>query len=305
MVVETDAAISFAHKVSSQEDHDYLRFLVDNNVIDQWSGNQDWAVDTYQVTAGTHTFKWTYAKDSASSANSDHAWIDDIAFPTPPADSVAIAGLSDTSLAFGEVGTGYASALPLTVTNYGNRTLTGSIASIPGFSVDLAGRTREAGKAVKNRDVAFTLETGQSVTYNVTFAPTEQTPYSGTLIVASNDSAYPSLQIPVAGTGIVGNQDGSQVPLVTKLSGNYPNPFNPVTEIRFSLANPTSVSLRVFDLRGRMVKELFANEALSAGDHRVTWNGTDNNNQPVGSGIYFYEMRGGKYTSTKKMILLK
>jgi hypothetical protein len=107
---------------------------------------------------------------------------------------------------------------------------------------------------------------------------------------------------PLAGTD---SDTGAVVPKVTALKGNYPNPFNPETQIAFDLADNAKVSLRIFDTRGRLVRTLVRNEMMNAGAHSVSWNGTDDSRNPVGSGVYFYEMRGGKYTSVKKMILLK
>jgi hypothetical protein len=104
---------------------------------------------------------------------------------------------------------------------------------------------------------------------------------------------------------VVGNDTHATVPPMYALEQNSPNPFNPETAIAFSLAENANVSLRVFDTRGRLVRTLVNNEAMPAGSHTVNWNGTNDSRNPVASGVYFYEMRGGKYTSVKKMILLK
>jgi len=94
------------------------------------------------------------------------------------------------------------------------------------------------------------------------------------------------------------------IPTVTALSGNYPNPFNPTTEVKFSLNEAADVNIIVFNIKGEKVKTL-VNGHMEAAFHTVTWNGDDDSGRNVGSGIYFYKMRAGKYTSTKKMILMK
>ncbi|MCD4696109.1 MAG: FG-GAP-like repeat-containing protein, partial [Bacteroidales bacterium] len=91
----------------------------------------------------------------------------------------------------------------------------------------------------------------------------------------------------------------------TTLTGNYPNPFNTETTITFSLTeNTENTELSIYDIRGRKVKTLI-NKKLSAGKHSFIWNGKDNNNKQVPGGIYFYKLKSGKFTSTKKMILMK
>ncbi|MCF7792650.1 MAG: S8 family serine peptidase [Candidatus Cloacimonetes bacterium] len=93
--------------------------------------------------------------------------------------------------------------------------------------------------------------------------------------------------------------------LVDMLGGNYPNPFNPTTNINYSLAEDGLVQIDIFNVKGQLVKHLVS-EHQSSGNHLITWNGKDDNNKSVGSGIYFYKMRaGGRYTSTRKMIMLK
>ena len=78
--------ISFYRKVSSESSYDYLRFYIDGNQQDQWSGEIAWSQVSYPVTTGLHTFKWTYYKDSSVSSGSDCGWVDYIVFPpvSPP-----------------------------------------------------------------------------------------------------------------------------------------------------------------------------------------------------------------------------
>lgn len=90
----------------------------------------------------------------------------------------------------------------------------------------------------------------------------------------------------------------------TALHGNYPNPFNPATTIDFSLKAPGRVKIDVFNIRGQLVETLIDDE-LAKGHHSVSWNGTDNRNQPVSSGVYFYRMTAEDKLLTRKMMLLK
>jgi len=80
--VLVDGEISFMKKVSSESSWDFLKFYIDGQEKDTWSGTVDWSEETYPVTAGTHTFKWSYTKDTSVSNGSDCAWVDYIIFPT-------------------------------------------------------------------------------------------------------------------------------------------------------------------------------------------------------------------------------
>jgi len=85
---------------------------------------------------------------------------------------------------------------------------------------------------------------------------------------------------------------------------NYPNPFNPTTTISFNLPTEGQVSLEVFNAKGQKVNTL-VNEVKSAGAHSVVWSGTDSRGGGLTSGVYYYKIKTGRFTSTKKMILLK
>jgi len=96
----------------------------------------------------------------------------------------------------------------------------------------------------------------------------------------------------------------TQLPESTFMLSNYPNPFNPTTTIKYSLEENSKVDLCIFNIKGQKVKQLLSDQR-SAGQHSVVWNGTDNNNKPVSSGIYFYKLKTNNYEKVKKMILLK
>ncbi|MDP8268816.1 MAG: choice-of-anchor J domain-containing protein [Candidatus Tenebribacter davisii] len=93
-------------------------------------------------------------------------------------------------------------------------------------------------------------------------------------------------------------------PTVTALTGNYPNPFNPTTKISFSIKEAGPVSINIYNMRGQLVKTLVNNE-LENDYYEIVWNGRDNSNKSVASGVYFYKMKTQNYNSTKKMILMK
>jgi hypothetical protein len=100
----------------------------------------------------------------------------------------------------------------------------------------------------------------------------------------------------------VGNDD--ILPLITELSGNYPNPFNPETKIMFSLHQAAHVNLSIYNVKGQLVRTLIDGD-MDANYHSVIWNGKDALNKPVSSGVYFYKMKADKFVQTKKMILMK
>jgi hypothetical protein len=80
---------------------------------------------------------------------------------------------------------------------------------------------------------------------------------------------------------------------------NVPNPFNPSTLIKYKLAADSHVALQVYDVLGRLVKTL-VNEDQRMGNYLVKFNGTG-----YTSGVYFYRLKAGSYSVTKKMLLMK
>jgi len=104
-------------------------------------------------------------------------------------------------------------------------------------------------------------------------------------------------------------EEADFAPSSFSLCQNYPNPFNATTCIRFTIHSsspsaPLSTELKIFNLKGEWVRTLVDQE-LSTGSYEVTWDGKDNEGNPVSSGIYFYRLNRGNSEKTKKMIILK
>ncbi|TSA46373.1 T9SS C-terminal target domain-containing protein [bacterium] len=94
------------------------------------------------------------------------------------------------------------------------------------------------------------------------------------------------------------------VPVLFSLSQNYPNPFNPSTTIQFSLPTRTNVDLKIYNALGQMVETLVSG-GLNAGVHQYVWNPSTSSGQALPSGIYFYQLKAGTFTETKRMLLVK
>jgi len=124
------------------------------------------------------------------------------------------------------------------------------------------------------------------------------------LLIRSDDPDSVTVIVPVlvyvVDTGV---EDGD--PRRYELLGNFPNPFNPVTEIRYALPAPADVTLEVYDLSGRVVRRLLRGQAQDPGRYAVLWDGRSDRGVSVASGVYFYRLTADGRSLSRKMILLK
>ena len=100
------------------------------------------------------------------------------------------------------------------------------------------------------------------------------------------------------------NKNEMKIPKNFRLNNNYPNPFNPSTNIPFSISNQDNVSIIIYDVNGSRITELL-NRHMPKGAYSINWNGKDERGSKVSAGVYLYSMKSGEYQHTKKMILLK
>jgi hypothetical protein len=98
--------------------------------------------------------------------------------------------------------------------------------------------------------------------------------------------------------------DKEIIPDELLLFGNYPNPFNPSTKIKFQLGQTRQVKITIFDLLGNQIKEL-TNSTFNSGTHDLLWDGTNRHGELVSSGVYIYSLVSKEINIVRRMILLK
>jgi len=102
----------------------------------------------------------------------------------------------------------------------------------------------------------------------------------------------------------VGEPDGA--PRLNKINGNYPNPFNPQTAIRFASAQAGKGEIRIFSVGGQLVRSL--KTTVVAGANEVRWNGKRDDGTPLASGVYFYKIvfpNGESFRAPSSLVLVK
>ena len=296
MNITTAGNITFWNRVSSESGFDFMKFYIDNTETGSWSGNLAWTQQTYPVTSGQHTFKWAYQKDYSTTAGSDCAFLDDVTFPLSGDNNIPLFYLPTTTLAFDSVELNTLVSQDLVVRNLGNVILTGSV-TVPSLVSLLFN-----GSPVSDT-YNYTIPAGGNGTFTVSIYLTAQTNVDDYIVFTTNDPSHPTQQVALH-VSSVANNDPNVIPAVTRLEGNYPNPFNPMTTIRFSLKEAGPVTIYIYNTKGQLVRTL-VNDKMKTGNHSFVWNGTDDKGKSVSGGVYLYRMQAGDYSQVRKMLLLK
>ncbi len=286
----TGGTMSFWYKVSSEQSYDFLRFSVDGVQIAEWSGEVGWAQYNHPVTGGNHTFTFRYLKDVSVVNGSDAGFVDDIVFPggsTPVSNLVVTPQVVSAAMdqPIQVVGHTY-------IFNQGAAPLTYSLSeSAPWLTVAPSSGTVPAGTYAA---IAFTFDGASAPeglsTANVTVTSNDAT--GGTVVVTAQLDRE-------GGLTAVGD-----TPPAFGLVGAMPNPFNPMTTLRFVMAESAHATLAIYDVQGRLVRTLL-DSVLPAGQSETRWNGQDNQGQGVASGTYFARLSAGTQTSVKTLTLVR
>lgn len=117
----------------------------------------------------------------------------------------------------------------------------------------------------------------------------------------SVNSGYPYLREDA--TVSVEEDIAAEIPFTPQLT-NYPNPFNPETNIEFTIKEATEAALSIYNIKGQLVKTLHSG-LIKAGRHKLIWDGNDNNGREVSSGVYFYRLTTDEHDTANKMLLVK
>jgi len=155
-------------------------------------------------------------------------------------------------------------------------------------------------KLYRNNTVIQTLPPDLLVSYTDTTMPAGTNTYYATAVYGAYESEATEDFVHI----VTSNDDPSAPSNLTRLNGNWPNPFNPSTSISYSLKEAGFTSVDIFNAKGQKVRTL-VNETKAAGDHSIVWNGKDDSGRALGSGIYFFRLRSGSYSGSRKMLMLK
>jgi len=141
----------------------------------------------------------------------------------------------------------------------------------------------------------------RAVLYSTTGAVID--PQAGDLLEGLRAAEIVELQMADPGGRTVDVAPRAVRPEVPELLGNYPNPFNPSTSIRFALPQQGEVRIEIYNALGQQVRRLAG--AFAAGEHELTWDGRDEAGASVSSGVYFYRLESGATRQVRRMLLLK
>lgn len=269
--------ISFYRKVSSENNYDYLRFSIDGVEQGAWAGEMDWEQVTYPIQIGERVLRWSYTKDGSVSNGSDCGWIDMIVFPP-----MAFGFVAPTNIAVEQH------------TNY----LMLTWDAIVGYSGLIGYNVYENGVKINNNVVPVNQYMDRFFEMDVEYCYTVTGVYNQGESMMSPEFCFTPT--------IIGIEDDiAALPEFFAVSQNFPNPFNPATTINFQLPQPSQVSLKIYNATGQLVKTLVHGEQ-PAGYFTETWNGTNDNGQAVGSGVYYYRLKTDHdFDETRTMLLLK
>jgi len=133
------------------------------------------------------------------------------------------------------------------------------------------------------------------------YVPRSKLPFG---IRINGDGTVDTCECPGTDVRWIDESTGESKPTTFNLTQNYPNPFNPVTNFKFTLPKASHVKIEIFNILGQKVKTL-VDQDMKAGSFVVDWDGKDQREVEVSSGIYFYRMIAGDFSSVKRMVLLK
>jgi hypothetical protein len=148
------------------------------------------------------------------------------------------------------------------------------------------------------------VKTGTDTSYTVSFVDPHNTPEMVRVIWSKPNGVIPdSVTWDFVITLI--SMDENVIPTEFALAQNFPNPFNPSTNIQFDLPKSVPVTLEVYNILGVRIRTLVRGEAMDAGRYTAAWDGRDEGGTSVSSGVYVYRIRAGDFQASKKMAILK
>ncbi len=326
--VSASDQISFYYMVSSEPNYDYLRFYIDSDMQDEWSGSVSWTAASYPVTAGTHTFKWEYSKDISVSTGSDLAGVDYIIFP--PFAGVSPLGVfvsanpqtmcegeSSQLNAFAMGGSGAYTYEWIPTTGLNNPNIANPVATPEETTTYTV--TVDDGDAIVTDDVTVTVNptpdtptVTQQGNLLLSSATTGNQWYNNSgLIPGATGQSYEPLAtndyyvIVTNGYGCESEQSNSYhfvyTGLIDIVDGKnfsiYPNPFKESFTLDYSVKSVTDVTIAIYDTYGQLITTLQNQVKMNSGNHRMTFDASK-----LLTGVYFCKIETADYNVVQRII---
>ncbi|MEZ4388283.1 MAG: S8 family serine peptidase [Candidatus Krumholzibacteriia bacterium] len=257
--------------------------------IESWTGLSTWLPYTYDAPAGAHTFRWRYSTASSGGGSGDRGYLDGVILPGgEPAAPRAVP-----------------CPVPVTVDVAAGGTATATLLVLNQGVLDLAWSLGDALPYVSPGTTSGTLAAADyaEVDLAIDAAGLADGSHQFNLTLTSDDPDNPSLQVPVI-IQVGATTAVDALPRAAVLVGALPNPFNPQTTVRFALPASQQASLRVYDVQGRLVRQL-VDEVRPAGQNDARWDGRDHEGRAVASGTYFARLVAGGVVQVKSMVLVR
>jgi hypothetical protein len=297
--VIADGPLKFYKKVSCESDannhnYDWLGFFIDNTEKARWDGVIGWSAESFDITAGQHTFKWSYVKDFSVNANLDAAWVDNIVFPltgdiTPNMDA-------NPNTIFKTIGLNTTDTSHVTIDNTGS------------------------GMVFLNNSVSYV---GSGVNYSWL------EPYFYNGCVYAGESSYLKLLFNSAGLAI-GTYDATltldansvsqiNIPVTLEVVNNSgiadlnsdfnigvsPNPFKNYCKMTLNTKTATTINIDVYNTSGQVVSSLLKNENIKPGNSVIIWDGKNFDGRELPVGVYYCRVTCDGAVEAIKLIKIK
>ena len=329
--ISTDDQISFFYKVSSESNYDYLNFYIDNVLKDGWSGDVDWTEIAYDVTAGTHTFKWEYSKDYSVSSGSDCAWVDFIVFPPlaglsplgvmTAANPVEICSGESTQLnAYAMGGSGEYTydwmpeeslndpnianpiATPAVTTTYyvvvddGETSVTGEITVVVNAIPEQPTISQNGAVLVSSSSDGnqWYDSNGMIPGANAqSYTPTSTDNYYVIVTSGAGCESEPSDSYYFIYTGLIEFKEDQKVNI-------YPNPYDEQFTLDYTLSSRSDVHVYLYNSFGQMLSVIEEDNSKLAGNYRLLIDASRYN-----TGIYYLKIETNDYSVIRRLIQTK
>jgi len=275
--------ISFFYKVSSEAGYDYLEFYIDNLKKEQWAGEIDWTEASYNVTEGTHTYKWVYLKDNSTSSGSDCAWVDFINFPPQDISNLPILNVS-------------VNQINATVNENQTATANFSVANIGGGTLDYTLTINNNPSWITLNQTSGSLNSGENDQITVSFNAEGLASGNYTTTINAINGTGNTTSINVAfNVYVTSVQDFT----ISNLSV-FPNPATDIVVFTFKNKSEKDIAINIYDVQGIQINTL-TDHRRSNGNTSIEWNCSN-----VSNGLYFYSIEIEKCkVSTGKIIIAR